>query len=146
MRSRGARLRTVSHQTAVCLAVSIVAEIGLRTLPLPRLVSLLGLQLSSSELPSHPPIVLPRWTRGWLQAADRVLRFWPAGPPGKCLRRALVTGNRLRALHPQLVIGVKHDGRSVGAHAWLVVAGGALDPTAGDWQQIPLAGRRTTAP
>jgi hypothetical protein len=55
---------------------------------------------------------------------------WPFGDT--CLRHALVTGNRLAALGPELVIGVRPAATpgGVDAHAWLRIGGVDLDPLA----------------
>lgn len=130
--------KTEAWETVLCGGLVCFVEVGLRLLHLPTLARLLGLRLSAVELPADPPVLMPRWTQRCLNAAERVTAHWPAGPEGKCLRRALVAGNRLRSLQPEVVIGVRsgHDGLQ--AHAWLVVCGGALDPSAHAFSQLPV--------
>lgn len=130
--------KSESWETVVCGVLVCFVELGLRLLRLPTLTRLLGVRLSAAELPSAPPALMPRWTQRCLNAADRVTARWPAGPEGKCLRRALVAGHRLRSLQPEVVIGIRPGDNGLRAHAWLVVCGGALDPSAGDFSQIPV--------
>lgn len=134
--SRSGLRATAGYETAVCLLVALVVECGLRTMTLPTLARMLGVRLSDRPLPHEPPPLLPRWTQRWLVATERVTSRWPVGPEGTCLRTALVAGNRLRSLHPQLVLGVRRSPDGVAAHAWLVVAGGSLDPSAHQFRQL----------
>lgn len=96
------------------------------------------MRLSREAQPVALPALLPRWTRVPLAAADVVTRHWPVGPEGMCLRRCLVAGQRLRGLDPVLVLGVRRGPERIEAHAWLVVLGGSLDPTASDFAQLPV--------
>lgn len=128
--------RTEAWETILCAGLLVVAEIGLRVLTLPRLAGLMRVGLSHAQVPVAAPALMPHWTKRCLSATHRVTRRWPAGPDGKCLRAALVAGNRLRSLDPQLVIGVRRGADRLQAHAWLVVCGGSLDPTADDFVQM----------
>lgn len=111
-------------------AVAVIVEIGLRTMTLPRLAKLLGVPLRLDDgdaVMPEPGVLRARpWVRRRLRATRRVMRHWPFGDT--CLRRALVSGHRLRRLHPALRVGVaKIDGR-IQAHAWLELNGVSLDP------------------
>ncbi len=128
----------VAYETVVCLLVGVVVELGVRLVPLPRVARALGVRLSETVVPASPPIVLPRWSKVRLDAAWRITSRWPAGPAGKCLRTSLVAGHRLRRLRPEMVIGVRRQGTTTEAHAWLVVAGGSLDPSSSLYVQLPF--------
>ncbi len=132
----GAWRRAPAWETVVCAVLLCLAEVGLRTLPLPRLAALMKVRLSSAAVPVTAPALMPYWTESRLRATHRVTHRWPVGPEGKCLRASLVAGNRLRSLDPELVIGVRRDAAQVRAHAWIVVCGGSLDPTASDFIQM----------
>lgn len=110
--------------------VAVVVEIGLRTMTLPRLASMLGAPLrvddENAMMSAAARIRLSPLARRRLRATRRVMRHWPLGDT--CLRRALVSGQRIRRLRPVLRVGVaKVDGR-IQAHAWLEIDGVALDP------------------
>lgn len=124
-------------QTSVSLALCVLVELALRTRPLPCVADLLGVRLATSLTAVGQPAVLPYWVESRIRAVDRVLRFWPGGLERTCLRRSLVLGHRLRSLHPELVIGVRREGGEVRAHAWIVVLGGSLDPSAAHFHQLP---------
>lgn len=116
------------------VVVSAFVELALRTVTLPRLSSLLGVQLQlGPDTATVPP--QPAWwpdTRdaARYRAAHRVLRMRPGANKGVCLRLALVAGYLLRRHRPTLHLGVAHvDGHTV-AHAWLTIDGVVLDPTA----------------
>ena len=129
----------VAYESVLCLLVCLAVEVGVRLLPLPRVAQLCGVALQSAAVPTDPPAVLPQWSRVRIETAWRLTTRWPVGPRGKCLRTSLVTGQRLRRLQPALVIGVRRDATGIGAHAWIVVGGGALDPSAELYSQLPLA-------
>lgn len=133
-------LTATAYETVACLAVCSFVEVVVRLVPLPRVAGWLGVSLLPVEVPAAPPPTLPQWTRVRIETAWRVTTRWPAGPKGKCLRTSLVTGHRLRRLQPAMVIGVRRGTTGIGAHAWVVVAGGALDPTATLYHQLPLLG------
>lgn len=122
-----------------CLLVAIFVEIGVRMVPLPRLARWLGVRLSEGNVPVTPPPVLPYWVAPRLDAVARVLQRWPVPYEQACLRHSLVTGQRLRSLDPELVIGVRRVDGSLTAHAWLAVCGGGLDPSAGSFSALRLS-------
>lgn len=105
-----------------------VAEIGVRTVPLPRLGKLMGVPLSTAEQRSTgasgagsvAPVVAQR-----LRVLEALAPRWPFCD-GPCLRQALVAGRVLRRHQPELRIGVAVEGSEVLAHAWIEVAGTSL--------------------
>ena len=119
--------------------VACAVEIGLRTLPLPRVARAAGapLRRSSAVRPTEAgqPVLGPH---GRLQAraVQRVLRHWPFGDT--CLRHALVAGHRLRRFRPELVVGVAKVDGTIKAHAWLEIAGGIYDPIGAAHAYLPL--------
>jgi len=131
----------------------LVAEIGVRTVPLPRLGRFFGAPLSTSQ---HEPLSTLRGDRissptGALEGVEARgepdgERFVGSSAPmdagalrrlkvlgviaprwpfckGPCLRQALVAGRILRGRQPRLRIGVAVEGSDVMAHAWLEVDG-----------------------
>lgn len=118
--------------TLAALAVAAVVEVGLRWTTLPRLAARLGTPLAATvggvpDSPTGPLVlVLPPWARRQVSATRRVLRRWPFGDT--CLRQALISGQRLRRLGPELHVGVAKIDGEIRAHAWLVIRGGVLDP------------------
>ncbi|MGH7820830.1 MAG: lasso peptide biosynthesis B2 protein [Candidatus Binatia bacterium] len=103
-------------------ALALVIEGGLRLLPFPTLMRLLGISmnLTRSSTPSGPPV----WSHAeltWIRAVERLFRHWPL--QGGCLRRSLLLGSGLKSRQPVLHIGVARSGGSVEAHAWLDVGG-----------------------
>jgi hypothetical protein len=113
-------------------AVALGVEVGFRTLRLPTLARLVGAPLDptpgigpSSDDPLAGLGLSPGELRR-LALTAAVVRRWPAD--AKCLRRSLVCGWRLRALHPRLVVGVAKVDGEIKAHAWLTVSGVSLDP------------------
>lgn len=134
-------VRLLDPQILLVAVVAVVVESGLRLSTLPRLTWLLGIQLaqdgeSEQQQDSTPPSSLPViWIRRRVLAVNRVFHHLPFDDT--CLRRALVLGQRIRRLHPTLVIGVRHDeSGALAAHAWLVVAGVALDPLATQYDAL----------
>lgn len=134
MRSPLALARSVpAREWAAVVAaagVAVVAEVGLRTTTLPRIARLLGVPLrldgDDDVMPAATRLRLSPVALRRLRATRRVMRHWPLGDT--CLRRALVSGQRLRRLDPVLRVGVaKIDGK-IQAHAWLEIDGVALDP------------------
>lgn len=117
------------------VAVALVAagvEVGVRTVPLPRLARLVGVPLDTGAHRARPAGLRGEpsaRTRRQLRATRRVMRHWPYGDT--CLRHALVLGQRLRRLSPSLRVGVAKVDGEVRAHAWLEVDGGVLDPIGG---------------
>ena len=133
--------RLLDPQILLVALVALVVEAGLRLSTLPHLTRLLGIQLAQDGEPeqqqdSTPPSNLPViWIRRRVLAVNRVFRHLPFNDT--CLRRALVLGQRIRRLDPTLVIGVRHDeSGALAAHAWLVVAGVALDPLATQYEAL----------
>jgi hypothetical protein len=121
--------------------VALVVEAGLRLSTLPRLTRLLGIRLAQDceseqqQDSAFPPDLPVTWIRRRALAVNRVLRHWPFDDT--CLRRALVLGQRIRRLDPALLIGVRHDDSgALTAHAWLIVAGVALDPLAAKYAPL----------
>jgi hypothetical protein len=133
------RLRVPAVPAAVVVAAGV--ELGLRTLPLPRLARWLGvgLDLTSGAVGDTASAVLPASLRCHLDAVEVVMQRWPFGDT--CLRRCLVLGHRLRGLQPVLRIGVRRgpDGR-FGAHAWLEIGGCSLDPGSVDFGVLAAVG------
>ncbi len=122
------------------VVVSAFVELALRTMTLPRLSRLLGVQLQlGPDTGTEPPQsawCLDARDAARYRAAHRVLRLWPGASNGVCLRLALVAGCLLRRRRPNLHLGVAHvDGHTV-AHAWLTIDGVVLDPAA--QQYTPL--------
>lgn len=110
-------------------AVAVAVEVGLRTMPLPRLSVLLGAPLdTNSPIPNQDEVrpIMPPWVRRQVKATARILRHWPWGDT--CLRSALIIGHRVRALDPVLRVGVARVEGEVRAHAWLEISGVRLDP------------------
>ena len=112
------------------LVMTVVVEVGLRTMRLPRLARTLGTPLA---VDGFDPLVdpegaelLPAWALRRVHSAWRVLRHWPFGDT--CLRQALVCGFLVRRLRPALQLGVAKVDGEVRAHAWLVVGGTVVDP------------------
>lgn len=131
--TRARRGLSQARATATALAVAGATEVGLHTLPLPRLSRLLGTPLEMGaagqepkQLPSGSPVVLIPRERRQVRTALRLLKRWPLGDT--CLRQALVCGFLLRHRHPALHIGVAKLDGEVRAHAWLTVGDSILDP------------------
>ena len=136
----GAAVKDVRRQVRehlVCFFVAVAVEFSLRLRSLPATARTLGVRLGAGDAPTTTPSVLPWWTQTRLDAAVAVLRHWPVPPDKACLRRALVVAHRLRSLDPEVVIGVRRD-QQLSAHAWVVVAGGSLDPSASAFTQLRL--------
>jgi transglutaminase superfamily protein len=114
-------------------------EWGLRRHSLPATAGALGVGLfaggaPSDGAPSSPDrLELPAWAWRRTRIALVIMRRWPFGDT--CLRRALVIGNRLAPLAPELVIGVRPAAapRGIQAHAWLRIDGVDLDPLATEY-------------
>ena len=133
--------RLLDPQVTLVALVALIVEAGLRVSTLPRLTRLLGIRLAQDgdsaqqENGVLPPGLSVTWIRRRVVAVNRVFQHWPFD--STCLRRALVLGQRIRKLNPALVIGVRHDDSgALAAHAWLVVAGVALDPLAIQYEAL----------
>lgn len=138
-------LREVPATTAA-LAITCAVEVGLRTLPLPRMARLVGAPLRNTEPPTAPQVRGARLgTRGRRQAraVQRVMRHWPFGDT--CLRHALVAGHRLRRFDPELVVGVAKVDGEIRAHAWLEFDTGRYDPLHAAQDYLPLTSPRPAA-
>lgn len=147
---RGRLLRVFDLATAAAVAVCV--EIGLRVTTLPRLAKLLGVPLvtdGGAGLPQMSAdserVVLPAVARRRIRATRTVMRHWPLGDT--CLRQALVSGQRIRRLNPNLHVGVAKVGSEVRAHAWLTVGDTVIDPMRAAGTYLPLSTPPTgTAP
>lgn len=145
-------LRTFDLATAAVVAVCV--EVGLRVTTLPRLAKFLGVPLAmdgDAGLP-QPSVstdpertILPAVARRRIRATRTVMRHWPLGDT--CLRQALVSGQRIRGLNPNLHVGVAKVGSEVRAHAWLTVGDTVIDPMRAAGAYLPLSTPPTgTAP
>lgn len=133
--------RLLDPEAVLTVLVALAVEVGLRFSTLPRLTRLLGVRLAQDcefgprQDSAFPPELPISWLRRRALVVNRVFRYWPFD--STCLRRALVLGQRIRRLDPALVIGVRHDDSgALTAHAWLVVAGVALDPLAVQYEVL----------
>lgn len=148
MRTLVRRIRAVPLRDwpAICaaVAVAVIVEIGLRTTTLPRLAARLGIHL----VPEHEDAPMPSMTqaepdltpraRRQFRSSLRVIRHWPFGDT--CLRRTLVSGQRLRRYEPALQIGVARIDGSLRIHAWLEIQGKSLDPGSDMYGQFTTVG------
>lgn len=131
---RWRRLLVELPASLAALAVAVVVEVGLRVTTLPRLAGFLGTPLAVARngapdtMPRSGPLALSPQAKRQVRATRRVMRRWPFGDT--CLRQALVSGQRLRRLHPSLHVGVAKIDGEIRAHAWLTIDGGILDPLA----------------
>ena len=138
-----ARLRRLARarpkdlvEAAAVLSAAARVEWSLRRHTLPATAGILGVALFAGEVPSDGAptspdrLDLPAWAWRRTRIAFIIMRRWPFGDT--CLRRALVIGNRLAPLAPELVIGVRSNSveRGFDAHAWLRIDGVDLDPLA----------------
>jgi hypothetical protein len=89
-----------------------------------RLLKLRMVTDGTVPIEGHP--VLPKWAKRRMRNVDRCMSRWPGGDT--CLRRALVSGQRLHALDPVLRLGVRMLDGQVLAHAWLEIDGRSMDP------------------
>jgi hypothetical protein len=124
-------------RTAAAFLLAAVVEVGLRSLRLPRLSSLLGVPLDTAVRTSSAtvgPVVVTHRARHRLAATRRALKYWPFGD--SCLRIALVGGFLIRDLDPVLRIGVTRHNGEIKAHAWLEVGGLSLDPGSVDFAPV----------
>ena len=111
-------------------ALAGLVEVGLRTVPLPRLARLLGVRLAlDGAVGRVGDLSLVRLSHSEAERLDitwRVLRHRPFN--GTCLRRALLGAHALRHRDHAVRIGVQKVGGQVKAHAWLEVDGIVMDP------------------
>ena len=139
-RSRLARVRPDDLAQAIATIVTAAkVEYCLRRHGLPATVSKLGLLFGQPSLAPSERKALPPWAVRRARIALLLMRGWPFGDT--CLRKSLVIGNRLRALSPELFIGVRSSGESgdIAAHAWLRISGIDIDPTSVDYVALDLA-------
>ena len=116
----------------VCTAVAV--EVAL-----PRLAAAVGAPVClNPEAGEHvdTAVLLGPADSARLRAVQILMRRWPFGARGPCLRRALVAGRLLRHRQPHLVLGAMRDERGATAHAWLLVDGVALDADAERWTPL----------
>ncbi|WP_324649615.1 lasso peptide biosynthesis B2 protein [Georgenia sp. H159] len=117
-------------RAARTVALAGVVEVGLRTMPVPRLARLLRVRLVLDGRPGQVTDVsglrLTDRERADLDITWRVLRHRPFN--GTCLRRALLGAHVLRRRDHAVRIGVQKIGGEVKAHAWVELDGVVLDP------------------
>ena len=122
-------------QALAIVAVAARIECSLRRRGLPETASRFGLRLDgpTSETSECEHGGIPRWAIRRARLAEILMRRWPFGDT--CLRKSLVIGNRIAALSPQLLIGVRaaEDDGSIAAHAWLRVCGIDIDPASAEF-------------
>jgi Transglutaminase-like superfamily len=126
-------------ELAAALLVATRAEWGLRYSTLPATALALGVGVHAMEPAEQPARIqpdrfaLPGWAWRRARIASLVMRRWPFGDT--CLRHALVTGSRLAALDPEIMIGIRAAAapQGIAAHAWLRIDGVDLDPLATEY-------------
>ncbi|NLE99105.1 MAG: lasso peptide biosynthesis B2 protein, partial [Propionibacterium sp.] len=127
---RARRLAVEMPATLAALVVACVVEVGLRATKLQRLARFLGTPLALGDTSPGSTAArraaLPASATRQVSATRRVLRHWPFGDT--CLRQALISGQRLRRLGPELHVGVAKIDGEIRAHAWLEIDGAILDP------------------
>jgi hypothetical protein len=140
-----ARLRRdpATRHLARAAATAVVIEVAVRTVPLTRLAAAVGAPVdvrAAGGGSADPQSVLGPADAARLRATRIVMRRWPFGARGPCLREALVAGRLLRHRRPRIALGAGRDARGALAHAWLVVDGVALDPRAAQWTPLLMPG------
>jgi hypothetical protein len=136
-------LRWFSSKTASAFALGIVlwwlavVELGVRTMPLPKLAHLLGVPLSvetsaggDADGRAPAPLVSGSFRRRQLRVLAKVVPHWPFCD-GACLREALVAGRILRRQGPALRLGAATADGDLVAHAWVELDGGVVGRTGG---------------
>lgn len=119
------RLPLAEQRTTLwVLAVSMVVELAIRRVPLPRVSRAFGVAwLRDVDGAGRTgPSSLSSRDRRVVRCTRRVMRWWPFSE-GNCLRQSLVIGYALRRHRPRLQIGVALPSTGFGAHAWLEVCG-----------------------
>jgi hypothetical protein len=105
-------------------AVTVLVELLIRWVPLPKLSRLLGVELDLTQASATQEQMaideLPSDARRQLRCTSRVVDAWPLSK-GPCLRRSLVAGHLLRRHDAALRIGVAGTGDDIHAHAWLEI-------------------------
>jgi hypothetical protein len=116
--------------TLHALAVIIVVELLIRSVPLPRLSRALGCRVNLDPVvPGAQRLALkelPTRSSRQVRCTRRVARVWPFSQ-GPCLRSALVAGHLLREHDPAIRLGMTTTGEELHAHAWLEIAGRPLE-------------------
>jgi hypothetical protein len=124
-RAYGLSKAVVRHREA--LVALALAEIGLRTLPLPVLAKLFGFRLNQAPRSSTDSNGAPSEKASVkANAVARVARRWPFR--NTCLRRSVALGLILRSERPVLRLGVVRTETGVRGHAWLELAGRPIGP------------------
>jgi len=126
---------SLAHATLVVTAV----EIGLRTLPVPTLSRLLGIEIglgrghsaNGAKAASGPSVVR-------IERAHRAL-----GIPSTCLRQALAQGFILRDLKPVLRFGSEEVAGQLHHHAWVDFERGSLPTCEMESRHFRSLGRST---
>jgi hypothetical protein len=115
---------------AEAIVLTPYIELGLRVMPLDRLLMTLGREGRVCALDMN----LERTAR----LVDALFRQYPLHP--SCLKKSLVLFGlaRRRGLPAQLRIGVRKDGGALLAHAWVECAGRTLIPGDGVERYQPL--------
>jgi Transglutaminase-like superfamily len=132
------------YETIVVVLVAAVVEASVRSTRLPVLARRLGIRLADGEgggagqSGRYRPGVASRR----LAAVERIMKRWPFGDT--CLRRCLVTGQRVRKLAPVLHIGVTNGSSGITAHSWIEIDGRSLDPSSGQFLALQGAGCETS--
>jgi hypothetical protein len=120
---RPGEIPTVAHAAALFM----LAELGLRLVPLPRLARWMHVPVSlADDSAASPPSASPLvFSLSELRRINAVRRISPHlyGSRRGCLRRALVLGHLLRHRAPVLRLGVHRNDQVFAAHAWLEISG-----------------------
>jgi hypothetical protein len=128
-----------ARHLVAALCTAVVVEVALRLVALPRLAGAMGAPVCvnpEAGEPADPAAVLGPADAARLRAVKILMRRWPFGARGPCLRHALVAGRLLRHRGPRLALGATRDERGTTAHAWLLVDGVALDADAERWTPL----------
>ena len=141
-RLRTARLRDVPEGLVVLLVAARI-EHSLRRHQLTDTARIAHVGLSDDPAPAGDDEreavagVLPPWALRRAYLVSLIMRGWPFGDT--CLRRALVTGHRLSALSPVLVLGVRSPSQEGPlAHAWLRIDGIEMDVLSQEFTELTI--------
>lgn|GEM_PF-6618530 len=126
---------SLAHATLVVTAV----EIGLRTLPVPTLSRLLGIEVGLGR--GHSANGAKATSRPTLVRIERVHRA--LGIPSTCLRQSLAQGFILRALKPVLRFGSEEVAGQLHHHAWVDFGRGTLPTSEVESRRFRSLGRST---
>jgi hypothetical protein len=125
-------------QVAALTSVLLAIELGLHLSRVDRVAAVLRVRFrEGGALTDGSPPPVSRRERRWLRNAARVLRRWPLD--ATCLRRSLLVGWILRRHEPLLVLGVRTDGATIAAHAWIRIGERDLDPEAPAYASFDLS-------